>query len=150
MTTKSKTDKAHKLVGEYQNIDTTYKRLWWEKAGRIWQLKKDSLYKYALGYENEESIKKTWKSFCGQLDLHPNTSYQMINLIQTYIKDWGYTKDEMAPYVRWKLEKAARDKYSTTKENAEEILAQSKPVDKGGISRSDFIEWLENNFTMDN
>lgn len=146
MTTLSKVREARKLFDAYRELESGAEMIWWEKAEVLYKLRFQKLYKFVFGTDEEE-INKSFRSFCGEIDIPPTTANYITDTYKKWVMELGYSKSEMVDYIHRKLYRASLPKYNITKKDSDEVLRRCLPVNEGGLSFNDFNDYLEGSFT---
>lgn len=145
MTTEQKVQEAMKLFKQFSRLQRYSSQAWWLKAEILHNLKKKGLFRYVYGGEDFT----TFNSFCAEIDMPVSTVNYMVDMYETFVVRMGYDIKYLAENtVRYKLQYAKKIFREALAKNEirEDIILNAAPVSKGGLSFSDFRQYLEEKY----
>lgn len=123
MTIEEKTKLAREKREDLQQLMVGRDYLMWREAELLYDLKETRLYKFDFGIDETE-VEKSWKWYCGELNIPPSTADFKAILWKKWIVELKYNISELVGIHSRKLHRAVP--YATDRETADRILLEAK------------------------
>ncbi len=126
--------KAGKPINELKAVIHGREALLW-KEGKLWyDLKASNSFRSVSKGIKEPH--KTWKAFVNEMGVPLSTVEYKIALYKKWLKELGYSIDDLKGIHSWKLHSAIP--YVDSRKDAEKVLEKAR-----ALSFNDFLDWMK-------